>query len=335
MPVVSVVMPVHNHEATCAAALASIRQQSLRDVEIIAVDDGSTDGSRGALEHAAERDPRVRIVSIPHGGIVAALQAGVASSGAPLIARMDADDWSHPERIAKQVAFLDGNPDVGAVDCRVELGWSHVTGGGMVDYVGRLNSLLGWPDLRNSLFEESPLVHPAALMRRTALDAAGGYRDDPWPEDYSLWLRMVAAGYRLAKIDEVLFRWNDPPGRLTRTGPRYEGACIAALKARFLAVLRPQVAAQGCQLWGMGPTGKMTLSALQREGVRVVRAFDVDPRKIGNRVGGVRIHPLDELPSCRGQLTLVALGTRPAKALAQKHLAALKFAPWEDYLLLS
>ncbi len=335
MPAISVVMPVYNHQATCGAALQSLLDQSFRDLEIVAVDDGSTDGSRAELERVVGDDPRVRILSIEHAGIVSALRAGLAAASAPLIARMDADDWSHPQRLEKQAAFLEHNPGFGAVDCIVELGRTQVTGDGMEGYVGWLNSLRTWTEIRDALFEESPLVHPAVLMRREALERAGGYQDDPWPEDYSLWLRMAAAGFCLGKLAEPLFRWADPPGRLTRTGPRYAPPCHAALKARFLPVLRPELARTGCQVWGMGPTGKAMLAALQREGISVLRAFDVDPRKIGNRLGGVRILPLENLPSHRGPLTLVALGSRPAKAQALDHLSSLGWNPWEDFLFVA
>jgi len=335
MPAISVVMPVYNHAASCGTALASILEQTLDDLEVIAVDDGSTDCSLAELRRVAGLDPRVRILAAPHGGIVQALTLGVAAASAPLIARMDADDWSHPERLARQAAFLQADARVGAVDCQAELSASEVTGGGMRDYVSHLGVLVGWESIRNSLFEESPLVHPATLMRRHALDEAGGYLEESWPEDYSLWLRMVAAGFRLARLPVPLFRWADPPGRLTRTSALCAPERLAALRARFLPVLHPRVATAGCQLWGMGPTGKVALAALQREGVRVERAFDVDPRKVGNRVSGVRILPLEALKEHRGLLTLVVLGTRPAKAQALAHMRQSDWRPWEDFLLFS
>jgi len=112
---VSVVMPVYNGEKWLAYAIDSILHQSLADFELIAVDDGSTDGSRKLLDDAARRDSRIRTADQPHLGVAAALNRGIALARSQVIARMDADDLSHPDRLQKQLAFLDKHPRVAAL----------------------------------------------------------------------------------------------------------------------------------------------------------------------------------------------------------------------------
>src|SRR5882724_9035284 len=110
-PVISVVMPVYNAERYLRDAVASILQQTFRDFEFIAVDDGSKDRSKAILDEIASADSRLRVVSQANTGIVGALNHGLAVAKGEFVARMDADDFSQPERFAQQVAFLRDHPD--------------------------------------------------------------------------------------------------------------------------------------------------------------------------------------------------------------------------------
>jgi glycosyltransferase involved in cell wall biosynthesis len=112
-------MPCYNASATLPEARDSLQRQTLPDYEILAVDDGSTDETARILAAWAAVDARVRPVTVPHGGIVTALNVGLARCSAPYVARMDADDRAHPERLARQTAYLDAHPQVDVVSCRV------------------------------------------------------------------------------------------------------------------------------------------------------------------------------------------------------------------------
>ncbi|HEY45351.1 MAG TPA: glycosyltransferase family 2 protein, partial [Anaerolineae bacterium] len=116
-PTVSVLMPCFNAADTVDEALDSLLNQTRPDFEIVAVDDGSTDATGERLADWAKLDPRVSVLSIPHGGIIEALNAGINACNAPFIARMDADDCAHPERLEKQIAFLEAHPHVAVVGC--------------------------------------------------------------------------------------------------------------------------------------------------------------------------------------------------------------------------
>jgi len=202
-PRLSVIMPVYNAERYLDAALDSILFQSFRDLELIAVDDGSTDESLYKLRLRARRDERLRVISRPNTGIVGALNDGLAEARGELIGRMDADDTCNATRFTKQVAYLDAHPDCVAVG-------SWVT---RTDPFGSAAGIETPPtdhatiDAALMRGEGSVMVHATMLMRRAALVAAGGWDDRyNWVEDLDLCLRMAEQG-ELANIPEPLYRY--------------------------------------------------------------------------------------------------------------------------------
>src|SRR5690606_4095913 len=92
---------------------------------------------------------------------------------------------------------------------------------GLHRYVAWQNGLLTPAEHHRDRFVEATVCHPSVVLRRAALDAVGGYADPPWPEDWDLWLRLHAAGWGIAKVPRVLFRWQHRPRRLTFASPRY------------------------------------------------------------------------------------------------------------------
>lgn len=332
MPRVSVIMPMYNHGHCCARAVRSILEQTLDDLELVVVDDGSTDNSAGVAESAGRGDCRLVVLSAEHRGIVGALNHGLAHTSGALIARMDADDVSRPGRLAAQVEMLEADDTLAAVDCRVELAESPATGEGMRRHIQWVNSLSDWQAIRRALFVESPLVHPAVLMRREAFAQAGGYLNRPGPEDYSLWLRMVEAGWKLGKVRGRLFTWSDPPERLTRTHSDYSAQAMFALKAAMLPRIYPRCR-EGAQVWGAGQAGRRLHTALDREGISVIRYFDIDPRKVGRRLRGVPVLGLDALVQHRGHLTLVAIGVREARKLVRRWAVANDWTEGVDFVI--
>jgi len=330
----SVIMPTWQHGECLACAAGDILAQTHRDLELIIVDDGSTDGTGDVLARCAAANERVRVITRRHEGLVPALQAGAAAARGELLARMDADDRCDPVRLERQIAWLAAHPAAGAVDCRVHLGETEATGDGMRHHIDWLNSLGDPADLRRQIFVESPLVHPATLMRREAFDAAGGYLDEDAPEDFSLWLRMAEAGWELGKLPEALFTWSDPPGRYTRTAPATREDAIARLKARHLPRLMPSVLG-GVQVLGAGKEGKRMARLLQARGIEIKRFFDLDPRKIGNLILGAPVLHLDALAAHSDLPTLVGIGVRAAKPLVRARMDSLGRAEGDDWVFVA
>lgn len=283
----SVILPVRDAERTLGQAIDSCLTQTFRDFELLVVLNGCTDRSAELAAAAADRDPRVRVLESPAvGGVTEAMRIGVAEAVAPVIARMDADDVSYPERFARQWDLLADDPELDAVSCGVRL--LDVLGDGMQRYVDWVNTLRTPEDVARERFVECPVIQPSVMMRRAPLDAVGGYVATAWAEDHDLWLRMLASGLRFGKVDATLLDWRDGPGRLTRNHAMYGEDEVWRMKAHHLARLR-RVRDRGVAICGAGPIGKRLRRLLDGEGVTVHGFFEVNPRRIGGRIGGVPV----------------------------------------------
>lgn len=333
-PLVSVLLPAYNAAATLPAALDSLLAQTLTDFEVAAVDDGSSDATAAALAEYARRDPRVRPLSVPHGGIVAALAAGLEVARGEFLARMDADDLAHPERLARQAAALEADPGLGLCACRVDFGGCRASCAGYARYVDWTNTLLSHGDISLNRFVESPLAHPSVMYRAAVVREHGGYLDGPFPEDYELWLRWLGAGVRMAKLPETLLTWNDPPNRLSRTDERYAFGAFYAAKAAYLAAWlaahnprHPEVVVAGA-----GRTTRRRAEELTRHGVRIIAYLDVDPRKIGHCVHGRPVLRRDAVPGPKECFVLSFVASHGAREEIAAFLEARGFVLGKSWL---
>lgn len=203
VPAVSVVMPLYNTARHLPEALESVLKQTFVDFEIIAVDDGSTDDTLKVLKEYARQDTRITVISRPNTGIVGALNDGLAAARAPLIARMDGDDICLPERFAKQVEYLNAHPNCVLVGSQVLL----------IDPEGQpicehAQTRFTHAEIdRDHLNRGWPIIHPAIMMRRDAVEKIGRYREEyKWLEDLDLFLRLAEVG-ELANLPDVLLKY--------------------------------------------------------------------------------------------------------------------------------
>ncbi len=330
-PRCSVLLPAKDAAPTVARAVHSVLGQSLRALELVLVDDGSTDGTGEVARALAAQDGRVRVVRGAGRGLPAALREGLRHCRGPFIARMDADDEALPERLARSVAALEAEPALAGVGTQVELfREDQPVSPNMQAYGAWLSSLTTAALLHRDRFVESPLCHPTVTLRREALQAVGGWEDGDFPEDYQLWLKLLAAGYALRAVEPVLLRWRDGPHRLTRTDPRYAPAAHLRLKAQFLA--QEQKARGGdCWIWGAGDVGLPLMRALQGHGVAVTALVDVNPRKVGQRVDGVPVVAHDALPPPGAAHLIAAVGAKGARAEIRAYLDARGWREGPDF----
>ena len=318
-------MPVRNEERYLQATLDSLYRQSCREWELIAVDDGSTDGTPRILAEAARIDRRVQVITLDGGGLVAALNCGLAVCRAPLLARLDGDDICHPRRLELQAALLDTHPEIGLV----ATGFRHFprTGlkQGMRDYESWQNSLTEHAFVMRDLLVESPFVHPSIMTRRAIMTDLGGYRDNGWPEDYDLWLRMAAEGVRFARLPQTLLFWRDHPERATRTMNEYAVHAFRACKCHHLLLgflkNTPEVV-----IAGAGQEARAWQRLLAKAGVTVSTWLDVDPRKIGRVLHHAPVISPDEL-KLNGRKMIVAIGVRGAR---EQFRTVAKTCEWQE-----
>lgn len=222
-PRVTVVMPVYNAEPYLREALAGVLGQTFEDFELLAIDDGSTDGSLDVLRACA--DPRLRVMSRPHQGVVRTMNAALALARAELIARADADDVCLPERLERQVQFLTAHPGVALV------------GGVMRSGTRLFEYPCDAAQMRWLALYQSPVANTTILFRRRAALAVGGYPEDfRLVDDYPFVSRLLAR-YDAANLpDPVVLHRPNPTGisgrhpqAQTAEGDRVRRANIAAL----------------------------------------------------------------------------------------------------------
>lgn len=200
-PTVSVVLSVYNGRPYLEEAVKSILDQTLSDFEFIIVNDGSTDGTREVLDRFADRDERIRCVHQENRGLIASLNRGLDMARGEYIARMDADDIAHPERLQAQVRFLEANPDVGVLGTQVE----------RIDETGNPDGKWEFPtdpdQVAWRLLFGTCLCHPSVMMRASLVQDLGGYVT--WAthgEDYELWTRALLKS-QLANLPETLLKY--------------------------------------------------------------------------------------------------------------------------------
>jgi glycosyltransferase involved in cell wall biosynthesis len=202
VPAISVLMPVYNAERYVAEAVESILKQTFTDFEFLIINDGSTDRSRQILQRYAEQDSRIRLICRENRGLVATLNEMIDLARAPLLARMDADDVSYPERFAKQLEFIKKNQDVVCVGGMFEL----------IDEKGRFLTRLHPPERDPEIQQlmlkgHTAICHPCAMMRTSIVRRVGGYDlTVPCAEDLDLWLRLGESG-RLANMPDYLLKY--------------------------------------------------------------------------------------------------------------------------------
>jgi glycosyltransferase involved in cell wall biosynthesis len=323
-------MPVYDAAGTLAEALASIAGQTFADFECVIVDDGARDESRAITRAFAAKDRRFRLLERPHAGIVAALGAGLEACRGRFVARMDADDVMHPERLARQLALLEARPELAAAGCHVRLFPRQGLSPGRLEYEGWLNSILGEADVLRDRFVECPIAHPT-LCARTEVLRRFGYRDRGWAEDYDLLLRMLEAGLRIGVVPEPLLDWRDAPDRLSRTSPSCSIESFTECKAEFLA--RSFLEQQSeYLLWGYGDTGRSLCRALRRHEKRPSAIVELHPGRLGQRIAGAPVIRPEELASVPRRPLVASVAGRTARSEIREALARFGFTEQRDYV---
>lgn len=216
-PIVTVLMPVYNGTAHLAEAVEGVLAQTLRDFELIVVDDASTDDSAALV--AAYADPRLRLVRNERNlGQAASLNRGLALARGPYVARVDQDDVSLPGRLERQRRLLDEASDVALVGTRFRA----------IAQAGRMTEprgyrLADYGDFLGALLTgQSPVAHPTAMFRRDAVLAVGGYDATYAPaDDVKLWIELARRRHEARVVPETLV--------LYREHPQQQSAARAAL----------------------------------------------------------------------------------------------------------
>jgi len=229
-PKISVVMATYNAERFIDQAIQSILAQTFSDFEFIIIDDGSTDQTHEILSKWVMRDRRICASFSDHAGLTRSLNKGLKLSRAPIIARMDADDISAPDRLARQFEFLVKNQRIAALG----------TGISLIDGEGRdlkrVIKVASTPAaVRRALRTRTSIYHPTVMFRAEPVRNVGGYREQlRYAQDYDLWFRL-SERHELANLPEPLLSFRVHSNSISRSSTELQNLCgaVASLSANY------------------------------------------------------------------------------------------------------
>jgi glycosyltransferase involved in cell wall biosynthesis len=212
--VVSVILPVYNGSKTINRAVESILSQTFEDFEFLIINDGSKDSTSEILD--SFDDNRIRILHQENRGLVFSLNRGVKNSQGKYIARMDADDIALPDRLQKQVDFMEKNPSVGILGTAVRVVYDDGT-----ERIRRRP--IDTASIKKNIVRICPFSHSSVMIRKEVFDTVGLYDSSKdgsrqlLVEDYDLWVRILVAGYEMANLSDVLMTYYKEPGSILRS----------------------------------------------------------------------------------------------------------------------
>jgi glycosyltransferase involved in cell wall biosynthesis len=270
-PLVTVLMPVHNGASFVGEAIESILAQTFKDFELLIIDDGSTDVTPAVLEHYARLDPRIRLVRRDARGLVATLNEGIELARGEWIARMDADDIALPHRLEKQLAQVHRT---GADFC-----------GGAVECFGDWRTIWRYPQAHDAceahLLFDVPFAHPAVIGRRTAFVSLGYNAQFTQGQDYDLWQRAWAQGYRFTNVADVVLRYRVHRNQVSKQKENAQRERAKAVRMRMWAGLLPEMDAALVELAADAITfGSRRITPLLEAFERLLRRYEGEARKV-------------------------------------------------------
>lgn len=250
LPLVTVIIPVRNGEQFIAQAIESILSQALADLELILVDDASTDRTPDIIQSYS--GPRLRVLrNLRRMGVSASRNRALAESHAPYVAFLDADDIAYSHRLEKQIGFLENHPEVAMVGSHLD----YIDAEGHLLYSERPGQRPCNPDeLRMELLKRACILPSTATGRKAALVQAGGFPQMDYAEDHDLWCRL-AVNHDLAILPDRLVAYRHHPNQATfkKISRSYKAtqACIRRAKERYVAagIMQPDDQASAPTVW--------------------------------------------------------------------------------------
>lgn len=297
------------------------------------IDNNSDDKSLEIAKKWIKKDLRFILISEKKQGVMFASNAGSQKAKGKYVARMDADDWSYPERLEKQADFLDKNANYGAVASLVEYVSEMDDTEGFARYVEWINTVQTYEEILKKQFIESLIVNPSAMWRKEVAEKHKMYKSGDFPEDYELWLRWINNGVKIKKIPEMLLKWFDSENRLTRTDPIYSVKSFYQIKSKYLAEwlkknnpFHPYIS-----VWGASRISRRRAKLLDKHGI--INTSYIDIRR--NRILDKEVIYYQDIPSPKETFVLVYIKQMDARDEIQDFLHSKGYEEGKSYLLVS
>ncbi len=325
-PLVSVVMPVRNGAAFVLSAVNSILKQTFSDIELIVVDNGSSDQTPEIVNSI--KDKRLRYFQENERGVYFALNRGIRECNGQFFARMDGDDISAATRIENQYKLWQ--------ECRAEVIGGLVTpfsaestiGNGMGRYCDWLNNLTENGAIKSAMFIEDPIPSPTLFMPLDAIKRVGGYDVGVYPDDYNLTLKNFMAGYSFAKVGQETLLWRDHQNRLSRTEVQLSDQRFFEIKVKYFLKTVYNIKRKTV-IWGLGRNAKKLYKTFKCQGVDISGFTSLPEYIVNNELYGKAVKIFSEWNGC---FFIIATAAKDARETIKNELQANGLKEMVDYL---
>jgi glycosyltransferase involved in cell wall biosynthesis len=326
---VSIIIPFKNTAQYLPECLDSIRNQTYRDWEVLAVNDHSSDKSFDILTSYAQQDERIKIFQNQGHGIIPALQTGYAQCQGNFVTRMDSDDIMKPHRLEVMVNSLlkhgTGHVAVGQVKYFSDRGISN----GYERYEAWLNRLTAIGTNFDELYKECVIPSPCWMTYREDFEKCQGFEPNRYPEDYDLTFRFYEHGLTIIPCDQVLHLWRDYDTRTSRTHEHYAQNYFLDIKLYYFLKLnydpkRPLV------VWGAGFKGKKIAKGLKKRNLDFIWLCD-NPKKIGKKIYGKQLVHFEALQELNNPQSIITVANEEAQKEIRTYFSDLGQSPMLDY----
>jgi len=330
MSKVSVILPFYNPEKTLERSVTSVLSQTFNDFELILVNNNSTDNSLNIASRFAKKDTRIKLLNEKKQGVVFASQKAFENTNTKFIARADADDVWHKDKLLLQYNFLKGNTKIDVVSCCVNY-VGDVENDGMLSYVNETNQYLTHKEIVINRFSELQVINPSLMFKKEIALKYGFYREGDFPEDYEMFLRWVENGVKYHKLPEILLDWYDLETRLTRTDKRYSFEAFYKIKSsylyRFLKENNPFF--PNIVVWGAGKRTKKRTKYIKNSGINIKYFIDVDENKINDK----EVISYKNIPE-KGKIYIVSfVNNRGMRAEIKDYLLSRNYIEGKDFII--
>lgn len=274
-------------------------------------------------------DQRLVIIRNKGIGIASALNTGITQAKGHYIARMDADDFSYPNRLDRQIEYLTEHPAVDVVSCLVEY-VAKIPQEGYQFYVNWINTILTPEDHFVNRFVDAPLAHPTIVCTKQVFEEKGMYCENPLPEDFELWLRWMEKGIRFAKVPTVLYQWLDRTNRSSRVSSVYNREKFLKVKSTYAERWISNQPKRNVWIWGYGKKVFRRSQYLSEAGVNICGYIDVRTHPESTRKT-IHYSKINELQSA---LILIYVSDRIGKQRIETYLGEKQYRLGYDYFFM-
>ncbi|SFR82573.1 glycosyltransferase [Maribacter stanieri] len=326
---VSILIPFKDVEDYLEECLNSIQNQTYKNWEVIAVNDGSVDNSLAIATKFATLDKRFKVLSNDESGIITALRKAYKHCKGEYISRMDADDHMTPDRIQIMLHSLIDNGKGSLAVGKVKYFSKHGVNDGYDRYEKWLNNLTKTGTNFQEIYKECVIPSPCWMVHKSDFDNCGAFTPDRYPEDYDLAFRFYEKELTCIPCTSTLHYWRDYDNRTSRTSEHYAQNYFLDIKLHYFLKLEYQ-STNAIVVWGAGKKGKKIANTLVQKKIPFHWVCD-NPKKIGKDIYGVQLKHFSILKDIKNSKTIITVANEEEQLSIHSFFTELNNTSAKDY----